>query len=255
MKFKKSIPIINIAIFLVAITLWQCSSHNYIISESTPVDQSYTNDSKSDSIISPYKSELDKQMNSVLNTADSDLESGRPESKLGNFVSDLSMDIASTYYQPSDGEPIDFCLLNNGGLRTSVPEGPITLGLVYQLMPFENELVVITISGEKAKELFDYVAQRGGEPISNNVKVGIKENKAVNILINNKPFDGDKEYKVLTSDYLARGGDNMVFFGNPISSELVGIKLRNAIVSYLEKMSIENNTINPKMDGRVYYEK
>ena len=219
----------------------------------TPVDQTFFNDPVSDSIIKPYKTELDEKMNIVLNTANEDLEVGRPESKLGNLVSDLSIEVAKSYYKPLDNKSIDFCLLNKGGLRTSIPQGPITLGLVYQVMPFENELVVVTLSPEKVTELFDYLAKKGGEPISH-ASMGIKDDKAINVLINGQPIEIDRNYKVLTSDYLARGGDKMNFFLDPIAYEMAGIKLRDAIIVYFEKMAIKNQTIEAKIEGRIYYE-
>jgi 2',3'-cyclic-nucleotide 2'-phosphodiesterase (5'-nucleotidase family) len=240
--------------FVLSISLWQCKSHVKTgTMVNAPVNQSYIDDPESDSIIAPYKTILDQQMNVVLNNAIVDLEKGRPESKLGNLISDLSMEIAASYYKPDDDVEIDFCLLNKGGLRTTIPEGPITLGLVYQVMPFENELVVVTISPENVNVLFDYLAQKGGEPISH-ATMGIKEGKPVNVLINGEPIDNNRNYKVLTSDYLARGGDKMYFFLEPIAYEKAGIKLRDAIVVYLEKMAIKNQSINAKIEGRIYYE-
>jgi len=252
-SFKHSLIILAISIFL-SFTAWQCKSSLEVGNmANTPVDQTIFNDPVSDSIIKPYKSKLDEQMNIVLNSADEDLEVGRPESKLGNLVSDLSMEVAKSYYKPADNKSIDFCLLNKGGLRTSIPQGPITLGLVYQVMPFENELVVVTLSDDKVLELFEYLAQKGGEPISH-ATMGINDGKAVNVLINGRLIEEGKNYKVLTSDYLANGGDKMIFFIDPIANEKVGIKLRDAIVVYFEKMDIKNQTIEAKIEGRIYYE-
>lgn len=253
-NIKRSLYLIAFPVVLSPL-FWQCKSHiSYGKMANTPVDQSQSNNPVSDSIIKPYKIELDKQMNIILNTAEQDLESGRPESKLGNLMSDLSMDVAATYYKPADGMGIDFCLLNKGGIRTSIPKGSISLGLVYQVMPFENELVVVTISSEKVMELFYYLAKSGGEPISH-ASMGIKDKMPVNILINDKPIETGRDYKVLTSDYLARGGDHMDFFLDPIAIENVGILLRDAMVVYFEKMAIKNKTIDAKIEGRIYYEK
>jgi len=120
-------------------------------------------------------------------------------------------------------------------------------------MPFENQLVVITLSSEKTNELFEYLSKKGGDPISN-ATVGIKEDQPVNIMINGQPFENDRNYKVLTTDYLARGGDKMNFFFDPIAYELVGIKLRDAMIEYFEKMSVQNKSIDAQIEGRIYYE-
>lgn len=250
---QKSISLFALSIVL-SFSAWQCKSYvKYGTMTNTSVDQTSANNAINDSIIKPYKAEKDKQMNIVLNTSDSDLESGRPESKLGNLITDLSIDIANSYYKPADGLKIDFCLMNNGGLRTSIPKGPITMGLAFEVMPFENQLVVLTLSSEKTHELFEYLAQKGGDPISN-ASVGIKEGQPVNIIINGQAFENNRNYKVLTTDYLARGGDKMNFFFDPIAYELVGIKLRDAMIEYFEKMDIRNKSIDANIEGRIYYE-
>lgn len=203
--------------------------------------------------ILPYQKELDKQMNVVLNIAEEDFVKGRPESKLGNLVTDLSFQIASQYYQPEDSIPIDFCLLNEGGMRASIAKGPITLGNVFELMPFENELVVITLNYEKTMEIFNYLIARGGEPISHAELIIVNE-EPNSVLINNETPDSSLSYKVLTSDYLARGGDDMNFFLDPLNYEKVGIKLRDAIILYLEQKAEANEEITSKLDGRIRYE-
>ena len=252
-NLQRSLLLFGLSIVL-SFSAWQCKSHvKYGTLVNKPVDQTSANNSVNDSIIKPYKIEKDKQMDVVLNTSDSDLESGRPESKLGNLITDLSIVIANSYYKPTDGLNIDFCLMNNGGLRTSIPKGPITMGLAFEVMPFENQLVVLTLSSEKTHELFEYLAQKGGDPISNAV-VGIKEDQPVNIMINKQPFESDRSYKVLTTDYLARGGDKMNFFFDPIAYELVGIKLRDAMIEYFENMAVQNKTIDANIEGRIYYE-
>ena len=240
--------------FVLSFSTWQCKSHvKYGTMVNTPVDQTSANNAYNDSIIKPYKIEKEKQMDVVLNQAESDLDKGRPESKLGNLITDLSIEIANSYYMPSDNLNIDFCLMNDGGIRTIIPKGPITMGLTFEVMPFENQLVVITLSSEKTLELFEYLAQKGGDPISN-ASVGIKEGLPVNIMINGQPIEIGRNYKVLTTDYLARGGDKMIFFSDPIAYELVGIKLRDAMIEYFDKMAVRNKSIDAIIEGRIYYE-
>jgi len=203
--------------------------------------------------ILPYQEELDKQMSVVLNYAAEDFVKGRPESKLGNLVADLSYQIATQRYQPADSIPIDFCLLNEGGMRASIAQGPITLGEVFELMPFENELVVITLSYEKTMEIFDYLIATGGEPISHAELIIVNETP-YSVLIDGEVPDSTLTYKILTSDYLARGGDKMNFFLDPINSEKVGIKLRDAIILYLDQKAEADENITSKLDGRIRYE-
>ncbi|MBA3901476.1 MAG: 5'-nucleotidase C-terminal domain-containing protein [Bacteroidetes bacterium] len=205
-------------------------------------------DSSAMAMIMPFKSQIDLEMNDILIISEMALAKGQPESLLGNLVADLTLKKGMDYYQA----PIDFCLLNNGGLRTALPEGEITRGKVFELMPFENELVVLTLSGQKAEQLFNYVARSEGMPVAG-IKMGIQDKKAVNVLINGKPFNPEKEYKVITSDYLANGGDKMAFFKDPLKSEILYVKLRDAIIEFFTEENIAGRNLTSKEDGRIYF--
>ncbi len=71
-------------------------------------------------------------MNEVINTSLIDMEVGSPEGLLGNFVCDL------TYIKAKEisAKPVDFCLLNNGGLRTPLPKGEITAWKNFRIDAF-----------------------------------------------------------------------------------------------------------------------
>ena len=211
-------------------------------------------------LISPYKTELDAEMNEVLVISSEEFkkESGKSETKLGNLVADLSFEIANQLYQPADGDSIDFCLLNFGGLRTSLPKGPITRGKIFELMPFENELVVVTIRNNKFIDLMEYIQESGGQPISGDI---IFEYKIINNITDANAYkrSGNKrknknQIKIVTSDYLANGGDHMSFFLNPIKIEPLNIKLRDAIIQYCISENKKGNQLVGKLDGRITIE-
>ena len=227
-------------------------SENIVLNES--IEETGVNDYES--IIKPYRNSLSASMSEVLNQSDVEMTTGIPEGNLGNFTADLTYEMATKYYE---GE-IDFALLNNGGLRTSLPKGDITRKKIFELMPFENQLVVVTLSFEKAQELFDFVATMSDTNLS--VKKGVALSKHVNLVLQNKKTKevkiGDhglvqKEYKVVTSDYLASGGDKMNFFLNPIKLERVGIKLRDAILEYVVIEKEQGRSITAKADKRIRY--
>lgn len=205
-------------------------------------------------MIKPFKEKMDAEMNEVLGYTEEAMHKARPEGLLNNFVADLILIKANEYYKPDDGSKIDFCILNNGGLRTSLPKGAITLGKIYELMPFDNNLVVITLTGENILQMFNFIAKAGGEPVSG-FSMGIKDTAAVNISLNGKEFDETKNYKVVTSDYLANGGDKMHFFDDPILLENLKIKIRDAIISYVTEENKKGNKLKSALDKRVYYEK
>ncbi len=246
-------------LFLFLTILASCKPHAFVSKvDSGVISIDTINAIKEDTsalrVIKPYKEKMDAQMNKVLAYSEQAIIKGTPESLLNNFVSDLILKKTNDFYQPTDESKIDFCLLNNGGLRQALPKGAITLGKIYELMPFENNLVVITLTGEKTKQMFDYIAKVGGEPISG-FTMGMKDTLAVNITVNGKPFDISRNYKVVTSDYLANGGDKMKFFYNPLKREDLGMKVRDAIIIYIKEEYLKGNTLKAKLDKRIYYEK
>lgn len=204
--------------------------------------------------IEPYKKKMDAEMNAVLIVSENAMVKDLPESSLGNMVSDIVLQKASEKYKAKFGKNVDMVMLNNGGLRTSFPKGEITKGKVFELMPFENEIVVLTLSGEKTQQLFDYVARAKGMPMAG-IKMGIKDTIPTNILIGGVAFDNTKTYTVATSDYLSAGGDKMKFFNNPIKIDNVGYKLRDALIDYMVEENAKGNKLNFKKDGRIRIEK
>jgi 2',3'-cyclic-nucleotide 2'-phosphodiesterase (5'-nucleotidase family) len=208
-------------------------------------------DSDMDQTIQQYRTTLEKDMNRVLAYSDMVLEKGTPEGTLNNFVADLVFEKGTELYKPADNINIDFCLLNNGGLRVPLPKGEITYSRVYELLPFENQMVVLTLSGEKTRELFEYLATSSvGMPVSG-VKLTIKDSLPYSIVIQGESFDDNKNYKILTSDYLAGGGDNMSFFIDPIDYEYLDMKVRDAIIEHLLTKNKNGEKISAELDQRI----
>lgn len=202
-------------------------------------------------LIEQYRQDLKKDMDRVLAYSEEVLERGTPEGKLNNFVADLVLERGKQLYTPTDGKPIDFCLLNYGGLRVPLPEGEITYSRVFELLPFENEMVVVTLNGENTLKLFHYLANASvGMPVSG-VKLAILNNTPHSIMIGNHAFDISRSYKVLTSDYLAGGGDEMTFFSQPINYELLGKRIRDAIIDHMVKLHAKGEKINAALDQRI----
>lgn len=220
-----------------------------IESVSIPLDYS-TSDTAVSRIIAPYKKEHDAQMMEVLGQTDVAMvkEKDQPEHLLGNFVADVVYNASV-----KAGIKTDLCLLNNGGLRTSLPKGDITRGKIFELMPFDNELVVVEITGDKMRDLLSYIVASGGLPVAG-LKMGIKGQVPVNVLINGQPFDKTKNYFVATSDYLSGGGDKMSFFASPVSIKTTGIRIRDALIDHCRNENAKGKKITAALDGRIYYE-
>lgn len=202
------------------------------------------------STITPYKSKLSSELDEVIGYTELTLDKGKPESLLGNFLADLLIIEAEELINSS----IDFCVINNGGIRSMIPKGEITRRKIFELMPFENEMVVLTLKAESTKELFDYIAQRGGMPISG-FQLSVKPDDTYTAEINGKTIDYSRNYTVLTSDYLADGGGGMTFFADSLKKQIVGMKIRDAIILHIEKLHKLNKVIKPELDERIRYAK
>jgi len=226
-------------IYLVAFLLASCSVQYNLQSHSESIyDVKAENDSTIIAMIAPYKIKIDSVMNDVLCISEVEMTKGRPESLLGNFVCDLCLQQYANL--------VDICVMNNGGLRSILPKGEITRGDIYKLMPFENELVILELDETSFVGLVDYLISRGGEPFS-----GMKIEKLFtgHLSVDYPPtinFNKGDKIRVITSDYLANGGDKMWFFKDKEQIK-VGIKLRDAIINYC----VLQDTITSKLDQRL----
>lgn len=246
--FFKYFSIVIVSLLL----LYSCKSEYYKVINKNNIALSATMsiDTVMIKVIQPYSNELQKTMNETLITTDTVFEIGKPEGLLGNLISDIIYDYYAKYSILMSLPNADFCLINNGGLRISLPKGNITLETVYSLMPFDNELVLLKLQGEEVKELFDYIIRIGGQPISNASISNLNLNQ-IDILIRGKAFDVKKDYYIITSDYLANGNDQMIFFKKYIERINIRVKMRDIIVENFKNLSANNSKIQlPKM-GRI----
>ena len=220
-----------------------------ITAKTIAVDSSVSGSKIIDSIISPYKDELATKMQEILSYAPIDFtkNDGELQSTLGNLVADLSFDMANPVYQERTNDKIDFVLFNHGGLRASIPEGLVTTESAFQLMPFENDLVVVQITGDKVNEMMEYfIRNQRAHPLSSNIEL-ILNDTGYSLKINGQPFDPSKSYIVLTNDFLQNGGDRMHFLAEPEKLTVLNYKVRDAIIDYFKK----TDTLRAIIDNRV----
>jgi 5'-nucleotidase len=211
-----------IYIFIVGAGLLACSSVNtFFVSENNiPIDATLVRNSKIDSIIQPFKDSLEQEMSEVVAISNFNYVVARPGSALGNWVADALFVNQTKNVRLSI--PI-FCLLNTGGIRSTINKGEITLGDFYKLMPFDNEVVWVKLSKDQLPLIEEYLQFSGGEPIAN---ASILEGK----LILNAWTPNTTEFWVITSDYLKNGGDKMSFFANALEVNSTGKLMRDVLI-------------------------
>jgi len=193
-----------------------------------------------DTFIAPYREHIKKDLDSILAFAPETLDksSGEWETKIGNLLAQVVFDFGNPVFQKRENKSIDFCLLNHGGIRAIIPQGNVTTRTAFEVMPFENSLIVVGLKGNKIKEMGTYLmTEKKPHPLYGIKFFVNKDNLNVNrIEINGKPLEDDRIYYVATSDYLSNGGDNMTFF---IDSELkydMNYKMRNMLIDYFKKV-------------------
>ena len=246
---------IKIFFFSILLSLYGCSQKTSVsnLSESHYVVNKNVIDSSIYKAMMPYKKTHDEQMYAVIAKSEDALVKADVESTLGNFFCDAVM-YETKKLLGKDSAMLDVAVFNKGGLRNSLPKGNITIGNVYELMPFDNEVVILKVSGNQFKTMCITIAEKGGIPVGG-MSMKIKNNTPTDIMIKGKPFDETKEYWIVTSDYLANGGDNYIFFKNANEKRLMNMLLRNMIINYCDDITKMDQTIKPKLDGRIQLSK
>jgi 2',3'-cyclic-nucleotide 2'-phosphodiesterase (5'-nucleotidase family) len=226
-----------------------CSKKAFVVSSETSyynINNELPKDSTTIALIKPYADSVNKTMNKVIGYAAIDMPKGKPESLMGNFFCDALLSLSNDYFNTK----ADVCIMNYGGLRIPVvSKGNITIGKVFELMPFDNFLVLMKVKGEVLQEVLHHVAKEGGWPVAG-INMKIKENKAVEIIINNEPLQNNKEYQLLISDYMADGGDNLEMLKN-IPYDNSGVFVRDVVIGYIIQQTSAGKNIQPVLENRI----
>lgn len=198
--------------------------------------------------IGPYKRSLDAKMNEVIGFAPQPLVKASPENPLGNFFSDIMLAKARRLGMSDTSHTL--AIFNNGGLRTNVPQGDVTVRTMFELMPFENELVLMQMKGGDLWRVLDGVAGKGGAPVSG-LRFAIGKQKAYDVRVNGVPLDTNKIYTVVTSDYLANGGDKLFAGGKALPFTRTDLLLRDILIEYCREQNKLKKPLTAQTDGRI----
>ena len=202
----------------------------------------------------PYRQQLVSEMSEVIINSSMPLDKGLPESKLGNYVADVCLAAGNTAAKQLHLNQADFIVLNIGGLRKSLPKGEITVGDYYEVMPFENQLVILELKGSQVGELLDFIATRGGTPVAGvSFKIEKLKKVASNVVIKGLPLDTNAIYQVMTADYLANGGDQYTVFTKAQSRKETGLKIRDVLIDDARQKGKNGMDLNIQTDGRISY--
>ncbi len=198
-----------------------------------------------DSFLLPYRAQLEKTMHDTLAHSPQQLTKKKIESTLGNWVADGMLWFANEKLN----EKADLAICNYGGLRTkSLPAGAILLKHIFELMPFENELVLIEIDSTDFKSILERIGEKEGWPVSSGFHLSLsKENK---ILYWNINGTRKANYKIIVSDYIATGGDGMSILTQKPHKNMNTL-IRDALILYAK----HQKNLHAQLEGRIVKEK
>ena len=229
-------------IFLTLLFVASCSKQNYnvtkIAGKLLPITEKENQVAQIENFIKPYREHINKDLDSILAYCPVTLDkSGKWQSTIGNLMADVSLMRGNLVFEARENRKIDICLLNSGGIRSILPKGNITARNAFEIMPFENSMVVIALKGEQISEMVDFlIADKKPHPLAGIIFTIDKNNQSKNILVQGKPLNKETVYYVGTNDYLSDGGDNMNFFKKAIQKYDLDYKLRNILIDYLKQV-------------------
>ena len=147
-------------------------------------------------------------------------------SPLGCFVADVIL---------RSGEA-DFAFCNRAGIRADLPSGSVTRRDVFQVLPFQNTVVVMELSGEEVGGLIDHLFGWGGYgyDFSEGVLITVDPDAEPDawvkgVLVGGRPLEPDRTYRVATNSFLIRAVARRRPADNPLRVEDTGINVREAV--------------------------
>ena len=177
----------------------------------------------------------------------------KPEDPLCNFIADRLFADMAALAAPS-GRKVDMAFTNRGGIRQDIPEGDVLLDDIVSMLPFANYLSYVQLEGRDLRNIFEFMAEHGVQAISG-ARVVIKDKKLVSAEVAGQPLDDDRLYGVATIDFLLDGGDGYKLARNAKDYLLTDVRIGDAILSDIRKMTAEGKELKYFTDGRVVVEK
>jgi 2',3'-cyclic-nucleotide 2'-phosphodiesterase (5'-nucleotidase family) len=239
-----------LTILVAGLFLIGCKSP-YLARENRPITYTINADLPEDTSIvnyyAPFKIAMEGEMNRQIGFSERFLNKSRtePEFLVGNFFADALLEIGKKI-DPT----VEMSFSTKGGIRYELKQGSVTIGSIFELMPFENTITILEMKGSDLLILADFIASTGGQPIGG-FSMTIKDGQVASIKLDGKTIDPEKSYKLVTYDYLANGGDNVKGLSNPLKRINTPILVREGIIEYVEQLTKENMKINTQLDGRI----
>ncbi len=225
------------------------------VANKTLIDETIPGDKDVEATLERYTARV-RALEVVIGKLEGELKkSGLGAGTLGNFVVDGLRAQASARL----GSPIVLAVLNSGGLRkNTIAEGDLRSSDIFELLPFENELIQIDMTGEQVLRLLGIVVanrevQSGARIRYRHAGEDRRELVSAKLLVNGREqkIDPKKVYSILTIDYLlqlASGRYSILQEGKNVRP--LGVTMRDALIDYVKSETAAGRSIKAKLDGR-----
>jgi len=206
-----------------------------------------------------YDDELNPVLGKVLGKTTVDLDHDRyaGPSLLGEWACEIMKDKAG----------VQIAMTNGGGLRepTSpvIPAGDITAGKLYEVMPFDNTLYTMKLSGADIKANIEHGimnddigwVQISGVRVTYNSGAEAGNRITSMVLEDGTPVEMDNYYTVVTNDFMFTGGDNYNFENSKDGLDTF-VPIRDALMEAVEKAGVispvKQNWLSEAKSGKIY---
>ena len=188
-------------LFLIAIGLFSCKQEPYSLSKieggQIPVSDTLKALQEFEDLIKPYRDKINRDMDGVLSYAPETYSKsdGKLNTAIGNLMADIVYEQGNLVFKKRTGKDIDAVILNHGGIRSIISKGNITTRTAFEVMPFENSIVVIALKGKQIDSMTHYLSlAKRAHPV-NGLKLTLdKDYNIKESLIQGKPIESDKVY-------------------------------------------------------------
>ena len=214
------------------------------------INQQVLSDSSIVKYYQPFKKNLEESlMNTPISYSPETYKKndGELNSTLSNMFADATYEMSNPVFNKMSGQNIDIVLLNNGGIRSIISKGNISEKTAFELMPFENSIVVLELSGLSIIKMIDYLRKVKLQHPIKGLQITLNNDYSVNeVNINGVNIEKEKKYYVATTDYLLEGGDKMYFLAETTKTTDINYKMRDILIDYFKKY----DTLKLKSDNR-----
>ena len=241
---------LSILSFCFVIVACEIESNQQKYGYNIEINQQVLSDSSIVKYYQPFKKNLEESlMNTPISYSPETYKKndGELNSTLSNMFADATYEMSNPVFNKMSGENIDIVLLNNGGIRSIISKGNISEKTAFELMPFENSIVVLELGGLSIIKMIDYLRKvKLQHPISG-LQITLNNDYSVNeVKINGVGIENEKKYYVATTDYLLEGGDKMYFLAETTKTTDINYKMRDILIDYFKQY----DTLKLKSDNR-----